>query len=208
VKIVCISDTHGQHHGLELPEGDLLLHAGDVSTRGRRSQVEDFLQWFSAQAHPHKVMIAGNHDYFFERATPAVVQEVLPSNVHYLNDSGIQLEGINIWGSPVQPWFYDWAFNRHRGDDIRKHWDLIPDNTDVLLVHGPPAHTLDQTVHRHNVGCEDLRAAVERVQPTLCVFGHIHEDYGMMVRGETQFVNASVLNVHYERVNRPISVEL
>lgn len=208
MKIVCISDTHSQHRGLELPEGDLLLHAGDVSRIGKRSEIEDFLAWFAAQPHQHKVFIAGNHDYFFEREAAGTIAAILPGNVHYLNDSGVEIEGVHIWGSPVQPWFHDWAFNRKRGADMRTHWDLIPDNTDVLLVHGPPYGILDRTVHREAVGCHDLLAAVERVAPHLCVFGHIHEAYGMEWHQRTRFINASVLNVAYQRVNAPIVVEL
>tara|TARA_Y100000296_G_C5174834_1_gene259491 strand:- start:2061 stop:2591 length:531 start_codon:yes stop_codon:yes gene_type:complete len=58
--------------------------------------------------------------------------------IKYLNDSSITIDGIKFWGSPIQPWFHDWAFNRKRGNEIRKHWELIPTNTDVLLTHGPP----------------------------------------------------------------------
>ena len=124
MNIICISDTHGKHNHLDLPEGDILLHAGDVSRIGKRKEIEKFLRWFSAQPHPHKVFVAGNHDYFFEDAHPEIVDYVLPDNIHYLNDSGVEIEGIKIWGSPVQPWFYDWAFNRQRGAEIRKHWHL------------------------------------------------------------------------------------
>ena len=107
----------------------------------------------------------------------------------------------------MQPWFHDWAFNRQRGAEIRKHWDLIPTDTDILLVHGPPAGILDRTVHGQRVGCEDLLQTLELVQPKLCVFGHIHEDYGMVRKGDSWFVNASVLNVAYQQVNAPVTVE-
>ena len=161
MKIVCISDTHDKHNQLELPDGDMLIHAGDVSSQGKQIQVEAFLKWFSAQPHKHKIFIAGNHDFFFERMPEDYIQSLIPENVIYLNDSGVTIEGLKIWGSPVQPWFYDWAFNRKRGKDIRKHWDLIPTNTDILITHGPPFGILDATNSGEKVGCEDLLDVVQ-----------------------------------------------
>ena len=138
MKIVAISDTHGLHKQLQLPKGDLLLHAGDVSARGHKKQIRQFLKWFAEQDFEHKVFIAGNHDFYFEQASKKEVLELIPEGVTYLNDSGVTINGVHIWGSPVQPWFHDWAFNRQRGSDIEQHWELIPTSTDILLTHGPP----------------------------------------------------------------------
>ena len=207
MKIVCISDTHAKHRELVLPDGDLLIHAGDISRRGWPKEVRQFLTWFASQPHPHKVFIAGNHDFLFEQESAETIAEMIPEGVHYLNDSGVEIEGIKIWGSPVQPWFHDWAFNRQRGAEIQQHWDLIPADTDLLLVHGPPFGILDRIIHGQRVGCENLLATVQKIVPKLCVFGHIHEDYGMVRKGETWFVNASVLDHGYQLRNAPVEIE-
>ncbi len=207
MKIVAISDTHNCHNKMEVPDGDILIHAGDVSSQGKQSQVEDFLQWFSNQPHPHKIFIAGNHDFFFERMPENYIQSLIPPNVTYLNDSGITIEDIKIWGSPVQPWFYDWAFNRQRGSDILKHWDLIPEDTDILITHGPVSGILDKTVDGEHAGCVDLLNTVRRIRPKYFICGHIHEAYGRVEKIGTTYINASVLDVQYQLVNKPIVFE-
>lgn len=203
MRLVCLSDTHGRHEGIEVPEGDILLHAGDISQRGKPDEISAFDHWLGTLPHPHKVMIAGNHDFLFERQ-PALAKSLLTHAV-YLNDSGIELAGIKIWGSPISPWFYDWAFNRQRGAEIRQHWDLIPNDTDILITHGPPFGILDLTKSGESVGCHDLLAAVQRVQPRLHLFGHIHEAYGQCQVDETWFVNASNLDFNYRPVH-PVTV--
>lgn len=207
MKLTLISDTHGSHHQLSLPSGDVLLHAGDVSKRGSRLEIEDFLNWFDLQDFKHKIFIAGNHDFFFENADPAEIEKLIPSSITYLNDSGITINGIKFWGSPVQPRFFDWAFNRDRGADIDRHWRLIPMDVDVLLTHGPAYGILDQTADGRKVGCEMLRERIKEVKPQLSVFGHIHEAYGVQKVDDTLYVNASVLNLQYHLVNQPVNLE-
>jgi Icc-related predicted phosphoesterase len=202
--IVAISDTHNLHHQVTLPKGDILVHSGDVSSQGKEREIVAFLNWFSAQPHKHKVFIAGNHDFYFENTPVSDVNKLIPDNVIYLNDSGVTIEGIRIWGSPVQPWFYDWAFNRKRGEDIRKHWALIPQNTDILLTHGPAYGIHDKTTRGEKVGCVDLRETIDKIQPKLFVCGHIHEGYGVLDNGQTTFINASVVNLQYQVVNKPV----
>ncbi|MEO1516555.1 MAG: metallophosphatase domain-containing protein [Bacteroidota bacterium] len=197
MKMLVISDTHGQHGSLRLPKGELLLHCGDVCKRGSRAEVEDFLSWFAKQDFEHKVFIAGNHDFFFETADEQEIKDMIPEGVTYLNDSGVTINGLRIWGSPVQPWFLDWAFNRQRGEEIDRHWQLIPEQTDILLVHGPPYGILDKTIRGEQVGCRRLLARIEEIRPRYCFFGHIHEAYGRLERAGTTFVNASVLDVQY-----------
>jgi Icc-related predicted phosphoesterase len=138
------------------------------------------------------VFIAGNHDFFFEEAPLSEINALIPNNVIYLNDSGVHIEGIKIWGSPVQPRFYDWAFNRDRGEHIKKHWDLIPKGTDILITHGPAYGILDLTMDMRQVGCEELRKKVEEIKPKYHVFGHIHESHGIKTEEGTVFINASI----------------
>jgi Predicted phosphoesterases, related to the Icc protein len=201
MKIVAISDTHGQHRKLKLPKGDIIIHAGDISKRGHPVEIEDFLDWFSNLKFQHKVFIAGNHDFFLEQAHPNIINGMIPKNVVYLNDSGVEIDGLKVWGSPITPYFHNWAFNRERGAEIKKHWDLIPDDTDILITHGPPFGILDETVYSKRTGCEELLLRVYQIQPEYHIFGHIHEDYGMLAKREITFVNASVLDDHYELVN-------
>lgn len=208
MKLTLISDTHGKHAQLKLPKGDLLIHAGDVSRMGRQVELYGFLDWFSRQNYTHKVFIAGNHDFFFEQAHPTIISGMIPPNVTYLNDSGCEINGLKLWGSPITPWFHNWAFNRERGSDIRQHWDLIPDDTDILITHGPPLGILDMTIRGEHTGCEDLLQRVEHIKPKLHVFGHIHEDYGQDTRGTTRFVNASVLNLDYRLAHEPVTLTL
>ena len=204
MKIVVISDTHGKHRLVKLPKGDVLIHAGDVSFRGERYEVEDFLKWFSNQPHPHKIFIAGNHDFFFERTKPKAIESIMPVNVTYLNDSGIDINGCKIWGSPITPQFFQWAFNRKRGEAVRRHWELIPMDTNILITHGPPYRILDQTVYDQYVGCKDLLLRVQEVAPQYHLFGHIQEAYGNVIQNGTRFINASIVNESYDMVHRPV----
>lgn len=208
MKIVAISDTHGQHQRLVLPPGDVLLHAGDVSNRGAPAEVAGFLQWFAAQDYRYRIFIAGNHDFFFEQAAPDAIKAAIPEGVIYLNDSGTVIEGCRVWGSPVTPWYHDWAFNRQRGPDIRQHWDLIPADTDLLLVHGPVHGIQDRTVQGIHTGCEDLLHRVQEIRPRAFICGHIHEAYGTLQTPDTLFINASVLDERYRLVHPPVVFDL
>jgi len=208
MKFIVISDTHGQHDLLKLPPADGIIHAGDVSKSGSEDQVKDFLNWFSDLDYEHKIFIAGNHDFYFETVSSTTILDLIPNNIHYLNDSGCIINGIHFWGSPISPWFFDWAFNRHRGAEIQAHWDLIPSNMDVLITHGPVYGILDQTFRGEPVGCRDLLEKVQEIQPKFHICGHIHEAYGQTKIGETQFINASVLNLQYKMVNAPIIIEI
>jgi predicted phosphohydrolase len=206
MRIVCLSDTHDLHRELQVPDGDLLLHAGDATMKGTPAQIAAFDRWLGTLPHAHKVVIAGNHDWAFER-TPAAARALI-RNARYLEDEETTVDGLRIWGSPWQPWFFDWAFNLERGPAIAAKWALIPEGIDVLVTHGPPLGVLDRTSHGDDVGCADLLAAVHRVRPRLHVFGHIHEGYGTLERGGTRFVNASNCTERYRPVQPPIVVDL
>ncbi len=207
MNIVCISDTHGLHDQLELPSGDMLIHAGDISRRGTEYEVRQFLSWFEVQPFQYKIFIAGNHDFFFEDY-PILVKEMIPENVIYLENSAVEIEGIRFWGSPISPRFFDWAFNRDRGPKIRQYWEQIPDKTDILITHGPPLHHGDTIISGEQVGCKDLLEVINEKRPTYHLFGHIHEAYGITKNKHTTFINASVLNHKYKMTNPPITIEV
>jgi Icc-related predicted phosphoesterase len=208
VKFVAISDTHCRHRSLRLPKGDVLLHAGDISYRSSRQEIEDFLDWFGKQPFAHKVFIAGNHDFFFEREKDTLIRSLLPEGVHYLKEEACTINGINIWGSPYTPWVFRWAFNQRRGAPLAKHWSLIPPNTDVLLTHGPVYGILDTIINERHAGDLDLLKQVMLIKPKVHVCGHIHESYGTLKRHGIRFINACMLNEAYELTNKPITFEL
>lgn len=168
----------------------------------------DFLSWFGALPYTHKIFIAGNHDFFFEKENAKSLSAYMPQEVSYLNDSGVVIEGISIWGSPVTPWHFDWAFNKKRGKEINRHWSHIPEQTDLLITHGPPYNILDRVINDRPVGCRDLLKRVEEVKPKFHVFGHIHESFGKIQKGGTTFLNVCLLNERYELVHKPAVFDL
>src|SRR6266545_2807137 len=187
--IVCVSDTHGRHADTVVPAGDVFVHAGDLTRHGLLEEVAEFDAWLASLPHRHKVVVCGNHDWCFQRA-PDEARRRLRHAV-YLQDEAVAIEGLRFYGSPWQPWFLDWAFNLARGPDLAAKWALIPDDTDVLVTHGPPVGILDLTKRGDRTGCVDLLERVRIVRPKLHVFGHIHEAAGVARFGATLFVNAS-----------------
>src|SRR5690554_4798574 len=125
MKIVCISDTHNCNGEFDVPDGDLLIHAGDFTNNGSIVEVAAFMRWFGELPHRHKVLIAGNHDRLFERE-PSLARSMVPDGTIYLQDSSAEIEGLKIYGSPWQPRFFDWAFNLMRGPELAAKWAKIP----------------------------------------------------------------------------------
>ncbi len=207
VNIVLISDTHGFHEQVDVPKADLLIHAGDLSKRGTATECADFFKWFSALPHQYKICIAGNHDFLAEE-NPMLFKSLIPDNVIYLENESVEIEGLKIWGSPITPWFYNWAFNRQRGAEIRKYWEAIPEDVDIIVTHGPPHGIGDFTASGVYAGCKDLLDILQEIKPRLHVFGHIHEGYGIIEKAKTTFVNASVVNLQYQVVNAAVILEL
>jgi predicted phosphodiesterase len=240
VKIVCISDTHNRHNEIDVGSGDILLHAGDATGRGYLKEIRKFMEWYAAQDFAYKIFIAGNHDWGWEgtkmgqEVRQKLEKEARELGLIYLNDSGTTIKcfdtgkDIKIWGSPVQPEFCNWAFNRtvhgppkdlyHHSHGvhppIKPHWDMIPDDTDILITHGPPEGIRDEVPRWHgiigeteHVGCPHLMDAIEnRIKPKMHVFGHIHEEYGVSYKSGTMFVNASSLDDRYVYSHKPVEI--
>jgi Icc-related predicted phosphoesterase len=186
----------------------MIIHGGDVSGRGAEGDVMDFIDWFCSLDCRYRIFIAGNHDFHLERTSASTIQRLLHGNAYYLCDSGIEIEGLKFWGSPISPFYHNWAFNRIRGQDIMRHWALIPDDTDVLITHGPPAGILDLTAGGVHAGCEDLLQTVRRIRPRYHLFGHIHEAYGKFSTHTATFINGSVLDFNHQPANRPVIIRL
>jgi Icc-related predicted phosphoesterase len=206
MRIACISDTHGFHRKLDVPEAEVLVHAGDFSARGGTvEELDDFNAWLGELPHRHKIVVAGNHDKLFE-ADPKLARARL-SNAVYLEQSAVTLDGIRFWGCPVTPVLPHMAFAVQRGA-AGKYWDKIPDQTEVLITHGPPFGILDkENILAEHMGCMQLTKAVQRVRLRLHIFGHIHGGRGReQGPNGTQFVNCAVLQSN--RLFPPIVVEI
>lgn len=219
-----ISDTHAKHKQVtqDLIGGDLLLHGGDFMTSGySKYEAEEFFKWFdSIDNYEYKTFIAGNHDRVMQDI-PDEMQGILTAykTIDYLQDDECVMyydgpngdrpeDNIRIYGSPWQPEFYNWAFNLPRnGPGLASKWEAIPDNTDILITHGPPWGILDDTEGRRgqHLGCELLRERVNAIRPKIHIFGHIHSGYGYYYDGHTHFFNASVLNERYSYSHLPFN---
>jgi len=186
-----------------VPDGDLLIHAGDATIGGTESEVAEFAEWFLAFPHPYKVFLAGNHDWHYFRH-PASAD----TYVENLHERSVVIEGLTIYGSSWQPEFHNWAYGLPRGEKLKKVWSRIPENTDILVTHTPPKYILDKNSYGLNVGCEELYKRVLEVKPKLHVFGHIHEDFGVSNFEGTTFVNASICDRGYKANRKPIVIDL
>ena len=209
-KIVCLSDTHNCSEQIIVPDGDILIHAGDATISGTVDEIFLFNEWFANLPHKHKIFVAGNHDWLFE-TNNRFARNLLDQSIHYLQDSVVVIENLKFYGSPWQPRFFDWAFNLNRGSELAEKWKLIPKEVDVLITHGPPFGILDEVPRVYgieNTGCEELRSKVEEIKPKLHVFGHIHCGYGKTEKFGVKFVNASNCDESYEPTNPPIVVNL
>jgi Icc-related predicted phosphoesterase len=196
-RLTFISDTHTKHEKLNgfLPGGDILLCAGDISSRGYKTELENFFKWFDGiDNYDHKIFIAGNHDFGFQD--------------EYLGIQDGDEPELKIWGSPWQPEFHNWAFNLPRGEKIKEKWDLIPNDVDILITHGPPFSKLDYVPYNNiNVGCEELLLKVQEIKPKIHLFGHIHSGRNVVFSDGTLYVNAAILNDRYEFINKPITID-
>lgn len=225
-RIIVISDTHGKESKLNIPEGDILIHAGDFTRTGLEDEITQFSNWLGKLPHKHKIVIAGNHEITFDLENEKELKEsfygyshknqinfkntkALLKNCIYVEHNLIEVEGLKIFGTPYQPVFYHWAFNREE-IDREKLMKEIPSDIDILITHGPPNGILDYVPRsKTHAGCKFLLKEVnERIKPRLHVFGHIHEAYGWEKNQDTLFLNASNCNLRYEAINKPFIVDL
>lgn len=232
MRIVCISDTHNCQ--IDVPEGDVLVHAGDHTMRGTEKEMKRELDFLSSLPHKHKVLIAGNHDFFFDRGAPKRfrswslyryygIEELLAKhpNLTYLENSDVVIDGVKFYGSPWTPYFWQpdgvpWAFQFAEGEKGRHQatnmWARIPEDTNVLITHGPPAGIRDGDSERAGDPC--LRLHIEQLEHLrLHVFGHFHSSYGLTEyeAGEGHrltFVNAAINTEEYKPLNNPIVVDI
>ena len=239
--ITGISDTHNKHKQLmaDLPGGDLIIHAGDFTSIGRKREIQEFIKWFGGlNNYTHKVFIAGNHDLQFDseklhttkaswfdkkvlddgvEGKPDWLVDLLgelPSNTHYLENSSVEIDGVKIWGSPHTPAFgMGWGFNVERGYPINQIWNTIPEDTDIVITHGPMEFHCDLVRGWENVGCKELFNNMSKVKPHLHFCGHIHDSYGYRhIVGSDNWGNAytfnvAVLNDDYSYRYKPVTLD-
>ena len=211
-RIVCTSDTHSKHKQVPIPDGDIFIHAGDLTPRGNHNEFISVGNWFHKlkDQFKHRIFIAGNHDFSLMWNNRMILTNYFDPDVIYLEDSGVELEGLRFYGSPWMPWFHQWAFMKH-DHELKSHWDAIPDDTDVLITHCPPYDILDMESEPRRCGSETLR---DRVMQLIGqkhddfglkhhVFGHIHEAYGQKTIGTVSFHNVCALNGEYKYQNPP-----
>lgn len=208
IKVWHVSDTHGFHKDLKIPNNiDIVIHSGDCSNSREsyknEQEVKNFIEWYGSLDIPHKIYVAGNHCTSIERKliTPA---DFFVNGIIYLENSSTTVEGLKIWGSPITPSFgVGWAFNKDRGK-IHQVWDLIPEDTDIIVTHGPVKGILDLSYNRDGefefCGCASLKRKILQVKPKLFCFGHIHNCEDILNAGyrkisglDTIFSNGTVV---------------
>ena len=209
MSIVIISDTHNKHKLLTLPPADTIIHCGDFTSMGKEHEIRGFMKWFSnLDQYINKIIIAGNHEWLFEKSG-FFARSFVPYNVVYLEDSGFIIDDIKFYGIPVQKHFCNWAFNRHP-EVLKKHWEAIPGDTDILITHTAPYNILDYVLHNNSHEGESALydEVTKRIKPTLHCFGHLHGGRGIVEINGTTFINASNLDDDYNCVHEPVLLEI
>ncbi|MBF0570495.1 MAG: metallophosphatase domain-containing protein [Candidatus Omnitrophica bacterium] len=207
MRIVAIGDTHTQHNNIKVPEGDVLLFAGDGEFRSILDLV-NFNRWLSGLKHKHIIVIAGNHDFFCEKH-PDEIKLYFTEAVYLRNERYELPNGMALWGSPMTRTFMDWAFMDTEENLDRNYWSKIPKSTDLLLVHGPAYGHLDTAVPGGaSLGSKSLAKRMRKLKIPYVVFGHIHGSYGIKKTGDSAYINCSVLDEDYQLVNKPVVVDI
>jgi Icc-related predicted phosphoesterase len=232
LKIAAIGCTHDQHKYITVPECDVLIHTGDYSRVGGTAETANFYQWLKDQTQAkHKIFIEGNHELQadpkkseFHRFSQTAnhkdwVNYIIKQedsfkehNVHRLENTGVEIDGVKFWGSPYTVAFHGWAFNMSL-DELQYNWEKAPLDTDVLITHGPPLGKLDLCLNGHHAGDPHLLQWLLENRPKAHFFSHIHEAYGetsIGVDGEnqTKLYNVSVLDTAYNVVNQPTIITI
>jgi Icc-related predicted phosphoesterase len=214
LKIVAISDTHNRHGKLVIPECDILIHAGDWTGRGFHNEIKPFAKWLDKQDQCKEIVVVpGNHELEFEKNLPASLEwfkEECPW-AHLLINQSVTIEGVKIYGSPITPFFCDWAWNKWPGE-IKPYWDAIPDDTQILITHGPPLDILDKTTYasgewrEDRLGCPQLSNRIKELKDLdLHFFGHIHASQGQKHVDGVSYYNCCICDETYSPT-QPITI--
>jgi len=226
VKLVCISDTHSRHRHLmvgsetrlrsgplppDIPDGDVMIHAGDCTSSGTISQLEDLAEWFGSYPHKYKILIAGNHDYCFEREPERSREICKKEGIIYLQDESVTIDGVLFYGSPWTPTFRNMAFNANE-EKMAEFRAQIPDLVEVLITHGPALRIFDWVPRdAEHAGCYPLAKRIDELSSLKAhICGHIHAGYGFATReiDAVKFVNAASCTERYQPTNPPIVINI
>lgn len=205
LRAVCISDTHGLRlEKSQIPDGDLLIHCGDLTKLGTHDEVQMEVDWLNTLPHKHKIFVAGNHDGWLDSAIRTKVDEeqaeILeetsqdPSenginwgNICYLQNSGVTLNfqngrSLRVHGVPQVP-----ALEPAQTIHAFEYFDTpksaprrpcpVEPATDILVSHSPPQFHLDN--YPYALGCPQLLREDWLIRPALHVFGHAHASRGI-----------------------------
>ncbi|KAF8833592.1 Metallo-dependent phosphatase [Paxillus ammoniavirescens] len=228
-RFICISDTHSRTY--RVPSGDVLLHAGDLSSWGTLPQLTTTVEWLKTLDHPIKFLVAGNHDLCLDKKwgesdnwgfNPEVIQcarayvhSQASFGMYYLEHSPIHVTSPSgrvwkLYGSPAAPVHVEGAFQYASRTEAKAIYDRIPDDTDILITHTPPYKTLDKTKKGSHAGCQVLSSRLEHLKHCqLHVFGHIHEAAGAHVDSiKGMAVPRVSVNAAMERSKRAVVVDL
>jgi len=209
MRVTCVSDLHGEYPNLE--GGDLLIIAGDLTSMDRIDEYFWFRDWLQAQDYDKKIFIAGNHDKCIERGQFYFSDQWMGAT--YLCDKGTEYQGLKIYGTPWTRWFEGVnplcdGYMLQTELQLGEKFSLIPEDTDILISHGPPWMVLDKTIRRENVGSIALGDRVRQLKLKYHIFGHIHESYGTSIANGYVSMNVAHMNRSYEPVNKPVNFEI
>lgn len=223
-KVTFISDTHTRHNHINLEGGDILCFSGDFMSAGYNiTEVFDFLDWFRKQPYKYKICVAGNHDRYCEAFPTYQIKDMFEKyydeGVRYIQDEEIEVDGLKIYGTPYQPYFFNWAFNVKDSGKLTVIFSQIPENLDILITHCPPYDILDKshrpgyenTTGESPLGSKELSDVLGQMEnpPRYHCFGHIHGDGGKtQTVGKTTYINASVCDEGYKPTNKIITLEI
>ena len=202
MKVVVLSDTHGNFYNIDMPEGDILIVAGDWSAQGGMYACITFNKWLNVQPFKHKLYIPGNHELGFEQ-NPSL-ENLITAGIN-INKKLITIEGINFFGYSYTLPFNNWAFAKN--ENLQEYYfkTIAPEKVDILVTHGPPYGILDGGYEENNLGSKALLEYVKEIEPKLHVFGHIHEGYGInkTAMPNTTFANVSLVDT-LAIINKPM----
>lgn len=210
MRIVVISDTHSNKLSDLLPDGDILIHAGDFSNSGSVLEVTKFNEECGKILHKYTFGIyvcPGNHDFLAERSQN-LCRDIL-SNANLMIDESLVISGIKFYFSPWQPEYFDWAFNLPRaGYELEEVWSRIPEDTDILITHTPAFGRLDYVPRGSHVGCSALRNRIDSLRNLkIHCFGHVHFGYGYQYFNNKLYINAAICSEWNGILNQPIVVD-
>jgi len=209
IKVCVVGDTHRQHWSIKVPKCDIFIFVGDAEIDSLLA-LHDFNDWLgNIKVKYGRIVICGNHDIECERIGKAWCKQLF-TNAIYLENEGIEIAGLKIWGNPYTPEFMSWAYMKPRGSrDLKDIWEQVPENLDILIGHGMPYQILDwSNYEKKNVGCEVLQRVVFKKKPRYYLGGHLHEAHGKLEKEGIQFYNVSVLDGEYNLVHEPTIIEI